>query len=235
MARPTTLIYSKTKVNKAADLLVSPPANIAAEQVYEALEIIQAFRDAHAYPMQKVRNGLVSFTNTCGVQSAVSQRHKRVPRILRKLRRMNRSMLARLEDIGGCRAVVASPDELERMYHHILKLWGADVVRDRDYITYPKEMGYRARHLVVLRDERRIEIQLRTDGQQRWANSIEELDARKGLNLKDGEGPQLLMRYFQLAGELIHAREYGIGLTQEFVDAFIDSRDAVIDAGYYTR
>lgn len=119
----------------------------------------------------------------------VSQRLKRMPRLIRKLDRKEGSKLARLEDIGGCRAVLATGQELERVHRRLKKRWAGQIVRERDYIAEPKSTGYRAVHLVVLRDERRIEVQLRTTSQQAWADAIERADARLGMTLKDGEGP----------------------------------------------
>ncbi len=68
-------------------------------------------------------------------------------------------------------------------------------------------------HYVVVRDGRAIEVQLRTRGQQQWADAAESADARLsgvGVNLKDGEGPAEMIEYFAAAGELIFLREYGL-------------------------
>jgi hypothetical protein len=61
----------------------------------------------------------------------VAQRLKRMNRILGKLQRMPGTKIARMEDIGGCRAVLANPAELDAVLRRIRRRW--DVVRDRDY------------------------------------------------------------------------------------------------------
>lgn len=243
---------SKSKIQKSGKLLqdLDKPGAIPVDgdQILEALRVMQAFRDAHAYPMLKVRVGLEGFVRTTRVRGNAAQRHKRVPRILRKLRRMRDqgggTNLARLEDIGGCRVVVANPAELDRLAAHIRKRWSHQFSREpRDYIRAPKPMGYRAMHFVIVRDGRAIEVQLRTRGQQQWADAVEEADARLGsrlgafgikVNLKDEEGPEDLVEYFRTAGEMIYRRESGLALDPAFLGEFDKARQGVIDAGYYT-
>lgn len=259
MAPPTKIeLPSQSAVNKAGKVLrdldrvkIGP---IDYERVTHCRRVVQAFRDAHGYPMQLVRGGLVSFVHTTGVEGYVSQRHKRVPRIVRKLRRMRDGTsggtgLARLEDIGGCRVVVATLDDLEKLHAHIHRVWGDDISRCRDYINLPegdaddqvchaqgpKAMGYRARHIVVQRDGMAIEIQLRTRGQQAWADAVEAADSRLKLNLKDEDGPEEMLEYFRTAGEMIYLQEAGIPADVEFHERWSAAREAVLDAGYYTR
>jgi len=146
---------------------------------------------------------------------------------------MQGTNLARLEDIGGCRAVLQDGEELRRVLRRMRRRWNDTIVRNRDYVTAPKAIGYRPVHLVVERDGRRIEVQLRTRGQQSWADAIETADTRLGMNLKDGEGPDLMVRYFAAAGELIYQREYGLPPTADLLTEFRAARAAVIEAGYY--
>ena len=86
------------------------------------------------------------------------------------------------------------------MRGRIEKRWKQQFGRDpRDYISHPKATGYRAVHFVVIRDGRAIEVQLRTRGQQQWAEAAEAADARlahRDVSLKDGEGPQEMLDYF---------------------------------------
>jgi hypothetical protein len=87
--------------------------------------------------------------------------------------------------------------------------WRDRLVAEYDYVRDPKESGYRAIHLVVMQDDRRIEIQLRTPWQDMWAQSAEEDTARLGLGLKFGLGPDDLREYYRLTAEVITAREEG--------------------------
>ncbi|MEH3033648.1 MAG: hypothetical protein PGN07_06335 [Aeromicrobium erythreum] len=99
-------------------------------------------------------------------------------------------------------------------------------------------MGYRAQHIIVVRNGRAIEIQLRTQGQQEWADAVEAADTRwgfRGVNLKDELGPEELKEYFRVAAEMIYRREFGVPVDTALMDEFDDARDAVVAAGYYTR
>ncbi len=241
-AVPTPIeLPSKTQINKCGDLLrdivllTSPSSAVDPSAIDHALGVVQAFRNAHGYPMTKVRVGIESMVRTEGISAAVSQRHKRVPRIVRKLVRMPQTSLARLEDIGGCRVVVDSPQDAEALLKRIRRNWHTSYARDpRDYVAYPKDIGYRAVHVVVRRDGRAIEVQVRTRGQQQWADAVEAIDSRLKLNLKDGVGPDSLVSYFSLAGKVIHAAEYAGEIPSDLTREFEVARKAVIDEGFYT-
>lgn len=235
---------SKNRVDKAGkflrDLDQLTLEEIDRDRLLNAFGVVQSFRDEHAYPMLKVRNGLQRFLVTTGVAGHVTQRHKRVPRILRKLRRMRDSPnggsgLYRMHDIGGCRVVLASVQDLDKYASHVRKRWGASFIKDHDYVSGPKPMGYRALHYVVQRDGRAIEVQLRTRGQQQWADAVESADSRiPGVNLKDESGPIELTEYFRVTGDVIHHREHGLDLPASLVEEFEAARSAVIAAGHYS-
>jgi hypothetical protein len=230
---------SKTRINKCGDALrrlvyTNDYPRVDDAEIDEAIRVVSTFRAAHAYPMQKIRYGLRSMVRTEGAQEVLAQRLKRVPRIIRKLHRMEKTNLARLEDIGGCRAVLANGPELERVRARVVKNWRHEFGREpRDYISQPKAIGYRAVHFVVKRDDRAIEVQLRTRGQQAWADAVEQADARLKLNLKDGTGPAEMVEYFSAAGEVIYLREYGQPVPSDVGERFNEARRAVVEAGYY--
>lgn len=113
--------------------------------------------------------------------------------------------------------------------------WGENIKRRRVYVDTPNAAGYRAHHFVVQRRERRIEVQLRTAGQQAWANAVEAMDSRRGLNLKDGVGPESLLEYFTLASKMIYSSEYDVALGEGDAEAFKIARQRVVDEGYYKR
>ncbi|NMO54970.1 RelA/SpoT domain-containing protein [Actinoplanes sp. TBRC 11911] len=165
---------SKTQINKCGKLLkramYGQLTMTDESEIEHAIEVVRQFRAAHAYPMLKVRSGLTSMVRTELADEAVTQRLKRVPRIVRKLHRMPNMPLASLEDVGGVRSVLLDGPQLEKVRARIMKNWRSQLIRDpRDYIESPKDIGYRAVHLVVERDGRAIEVQLRTRGQQEWA------------------------------------------------------------------
>lgn len=239
-------VASKSRINKCGELVrryVYEGEDVSNAELDEAVRVIHDFRAAHAYPLLKVRNGLTSMVRTEFADDVIGQRLKRVPRIVRKLQRTvgsstGTTMLARLEDIGGVRAILRDGNELNRVRRRLEKNWKHQFRRDpRDYIATPKTIGYRAVHFVVMRDDCAIEVQLRTRGQQQWAEAAETADARlahRGVNLKDGEAPAEMLEYFAAAGELIYRREYGLPVASELIAAFDAAREAVVNAGYYS-
>lgn len=238
---------SKSEINRCGEIVRKAAHEGLAvdnEVLEHAIEVISGFRAAHAYPMAKVRYGLSSMVRTENADVLVSQRLKRVPRIVRKLHRTvgsptGRTALARLEDIGGVRAILGDGPELDHVRARVEKRWKKDFKRPpRDYIMYPKEIGYRGVHFVVVRDGRCIEVQLRTRGQQQWADAAEAADARhgqRGVNLKDSDAPEEMLQYFSAAGEVIYRREYGIDIPFDLTRRFNAARRAVIEAGYYNE
>ena len=201
---------SKSRINKCGELVrkyAYESLNVPNDELDEALQVISNFRAAHAYPLVKVRLGLRSMVLTERADEVIGQRLKRIPRIIRKLQRTvnsatGKTALARLEDIGGVRAVLRDGAELDRVRRRIERNWKHSFRRERDYIAEPKDIGYRAVHFVVVRDQRAIEVQLRTRGQQQWAEAAEAADARlgsRGVNLKDAEGPEVMLEYFRAA------------------------------------
>jgi hypothetical protein len=114
---------SKSQINRCGELIrrVSHEGlQIDPEKINEAVRVIFDFRGAHSYPLAKVRLGLRSMIVTEGADEVIGQQLKRVPRIIRKLQRTvgsaeGRTALARLEDIGGVRAVVRNGSELDRV------------------------------------------------------------------------------------------------------------------------
>jgi hypothetical protein len=86
--------------------------------------------------------------------------------------------------------------------------------RTRDYISDPKDDGYRSVHLIYRFmgngtsspwNKLWIEIQLRTSLQHAWATAVETVDAFTNENLKFGDGSYDWKRFFQLVSAM-HAR-----------------------------
>lgn len=211
------------------------PDKHSVEKSSNAIGVLDSFRAEHQIPTNRVTLGLRSMVSTAtGKPPVITQRLKRAPRIVRKLARLETSMLARLEDIGGCRAVLDTPAEMEAVRARIEKNWARDITRRRDYVDLSNPMGYRALHFTVKRYERKVEVQLRTVGQQLWANAIEAADSRLNLTLKDGVGPDSMLEYFSALGNFIYHHEYA-ETTDEIRDRLLTAENAVISDGYYTR
>lgn len=177
------------------------------EAVLEAGAIVFDFRASFQRPLDKVTIQLRRFVRREVEEVIVAQRLKRLPTIIDKLGRQPSMDITRMQDIGGCRAVLPSAREVEQVASRITQHWRID--RAYDYVTDPKPSGYRATHLVVIRDGRLIEIQLRTPGQQQWAEAVERAGSRLRVSVKDGQGPPEILRFFELLGSVIALEEAG--------------------------
>lgn len=233
---------SKTRIRKSGEVLRSAlfdsGSSFDLAELDEAFEVVKCFRRAHQEPMAKVRNGLTSMVNTLGFDPVITQRLKRSERIIRKLHRsvespQGRTSLDRLEDIAGVRVILPDQAAVRTLVERIGDRWV--VHRDRDYVTKPQPTGYWARHIIVVRDSRFVEIQLRTPLQQEWANAIETADTRFGLTLKDGVGPMSMVTYFALAAKQLQAQELGHTVDRATLEAFREARELVVHEGYYKK
>jgi len=185
--------------------------------------LVLDYRIGFQDPLNRVTMGVRSFVKSEGAPIVVAQRLKRMVTIVRKLGRFQRMQLARMQDIGGCRAIIPSRAQFEGVAARIRKTW--DVRRFDDYAAEPKSTGYRAVHVVVNRRGRLIEIQLRTPLEQRWAAEVDRAGGQLGDFLKDGFGPEEIVNaYRELADEI--ARSSG-ELTDEMYDRFAQIRAQV--------
>ncbi|MCL4836455.1 MAG: RelA/SpoT domain-containing protein [Thermoanaerobaculia bacterium] len=154
------------------------------------------------------------------------QRFKRLERIIDKLVRYPKMRLSQMEDIGGCRAVLASLEDVSSAVEHIHRQWG-DRAKATDYIASPKPDGYRGIHIIERRDGRLIEVQLRTRNQHAWAEAVERLDLAFGYGLKEGQGPADLREYFRLGADRLAAEDEGTALDSAAEARFDTLREQV--------
>lgn len=186
---------------------------------WNAWAIVSDFRSTFQKPLDKVTIQLRRYvTYESPANIFVAQRLKRLPTIMNKLGREPTMDVTRMQDIGGCRAVLPTQDDVARVFDRIVGHW--DVQTVYNYVADPKPSGYRAIHVVVLRDERLIEIQLRTELQHEWAVAVESVGARIGASVKDREGPGFVLRYFEMAGRGIALVESGETADDAFVEEF---------------
>jgi putative GTP pyrophosphokinase len=229
-------VPSVTKVNQVGDILrefatmttASTARRFSLAQTLEAFEIVEIWRAAHAKPLQATTMGLRSRVTTagCSDMSRVSQRLKRIPTILDKLRREPGMELGRMADIGGCRAVLADLGEVYCVLDRYRKRAAPEVVQVRDYIATPKDDGYRAVHVIVRYHGRRIEVQLRTRVQHEWAYTVESVTSRFGLAIKSGGGPAPVRDWFQAVSEAMALEERGQPVDAELLHRVHTLREA---------
>lgn len=230
---------SRTQINRAGEALRrwweddGPLAEEDRDAVIEAFRVMIQFRESFQTPMGKTAMGLRSMVKSewpelaePGARIPVVQRLKRREQILNKLSRLPTTVLSNMGDIGGCRAVLQDRDMVDRVARRIRKNWLIHG-RVRDTRDEPSESGYRGLHFIVIRDGRRIEVQLRDPREQEWAVAVERTGARLGLGLKEGEGPSELKEYFRLASLGMYRDAAGLGNDNAFNMEFDAARNAV--------
>lgn len=150
----------------------------------------------------------------------VAERLKRMESIVGKLQREEGMQLYRMQDLGGCRMVLPTLNDVylfsekfqkSRIRHELKKL--------NDYIKTPKKSGYRSLHLVyrfrtdtIEKDiynqyPMLIELQFRTHLQHIWATALETIGLFTNQALKAGQGNGQILRFFVLASSLFAIRE----------------------------
>jgi len=154
----------------------------------------------------------------------VAQRFKRFPSILNKLQRYPTMSLARMQDIGGCRAILADGEEVAQVLRRLRKNWKIPDNRVKDYVRNPAASGYRGVHVIAEKDGRLIEVQLRTPTQHEWAIAVERMGSRFGFDLKSGAGPAPLLEFFQVASEGMGLEERNEPADDAFMARYAEAR-----------
>jgi putative GTP pyrophosphokinase len=190
-----------------------------------AVQTLWAYRASFAYPTTKINANLRHYVKKANCDILIAQRMKRLPRILEKLHRHPRMRMSQMQDVGGCRAILPSQSAVYDVAAGLARNW--DIVTSDDYVTEPRPTGYRALHVIVKRDGRPIEVQLRTIGQQDWADEIERLDGKYAYGLKVGEGPSDVLEYTRLFAELIWTTENGQTINRESLQRLRHLRETV--------
>jgi len=215
-----TLEYSPEEINKSGEILKNK--NSSKERIDNALDILNNFRASHSYPLHIFQINLKNNSSRKDKNALISQRLKRASSIIKKLNRKyssNSSLkLFQIQDIAGCRAVVKDYSLAKEIFDFYLK--GRNLkhkfVKSNDYVTYPKEDGYRSFHIVYEfksdkgkknYNGRRVEIQIRTRLQHLWATAVETVDFFTRQNLKLNEGDPKWKEFFRLVSSAFAIKE----------------------------
>ncbi len=183
-----------------------------------ALSVAGNWRSAHGYPLHVFNQLLRNRAKVVDSGALVAQRLKRLPSIISKLQRFNAMQLSTMQDLGGCRAVVRSMRNLERLIEIYEKqpTTAAKFISKKDYILNPKPDGYRGAHFVYEYQGKsqegafcglKIEVQLRTRLQHSWATAVETIDTFTDEALKSGLGSESWKRFFALTASAIALKE----------------------------
>ena len=191
------------------------------EEVREARDVVEAYRSAHAAPSNAAYMGLRSCLTSEGFDLDVSRRLKRLPTIEDKLRRLPEMDLSSMQDVGGCRAVLDSQEQVQRVVERFFansRRRNQRPDKIRNYVAEPRDSGYQAIHIYTRYHGRRIEVQLRTRDQDSWAKIVEDLTSSTGVDVKNGDGPDEVHKLLRELSEGLSKRETGQPYTEALMD-----------------
>lgn len=202
--------YSRKAVNWAGALVSGENyVLVNNDEQTKAQEILGNWRSSHSYPINTFQASLRKKLRSIEKNALVAQRLKRIPSIIGKLQRFPKMQLARMQDIGGLRAIVKNVANVYELRNKLIKSrFDHELINEKDYIQSPKNSGYRGIHLVYKYKSRKakdydgllIEIQLRSKLQHAWATAVETTGTFLQQSLKTSHGAEEWLHFFSMAG-----------------------------------
>ncbi|HAF45663.1 MAG TPA: hypothetical protein DCK83_12220 [Gallionellaceae bacterium] len=185
---------------------------------HATLAVINNWRGSHAYPLNTFQMNLRNTARRFEKNPLIAQRIKRLFSIGHKLDRFPTMKLSQMQDLGGCRAILAHVSSVNNIakYYAEQSAIKHSLASVDDYIGEPKSSGYRGIHLVYryfsdkkkfMYNGMKIEIQLRSKYQHAWATAVETVGMFSGQALKSSLGSEEWQRFFSLMGSVIAIRE----------------------------
>lgn len=214
-ARPE---FSKKQVNFAGKNLANRDfSTIDGLRAYgHSLDVINNFRSIHGHPLNTFQTTLRIKGRHVDKNIIVAQRVKRLSSIEIKLERFPTMTLSQMQDIGGCRGVVGTVDNVNALVGAYLKSDLKHKLHTHDdYMLVPKPTGYRGIHLIYryfsdkidTYNSLKIEMQIRSQAQHAWATAVEIVGTFTRQALKSSQGEEDWLRFFALMGSAIAVME----------------------------
>ncbi|SFC45484.1 hypothetical protein SAMN05216204_106124 [Massilia yuzhufengensis] len=170
------------------------------------MDVLSYWRFSHEKALDSAFNLLQDIARKKDKATIFAKRLKRYASIVAKLRRFEQMKLKNMQDIGGCRAIVANEKKLRQLVRDLRKRsefkTAQGKIRSKDYIKNPKDDGYRGYHLIGQfsgdnSEKKSIEIQIRTALQHDWATALEIVDLFTGQALKSNRGDAAWKTFFR--------------------------------------
>lgn len=210
-----SLSVSKKEIGRAGDRLVSQ-RDLNEKYKEDDVQILHEWRMLHLYPLNKMSFYLDREAISLNKNALLSSRIKRLPSIVTKLARFPEMKLNKMQDLGGCRAILDNLDQVYKLADSIkTSRFLHELVRTDDYMKDVKDSGYRSFHMVYSFQNKkypslnglRIEMQIRTAIQHSWATAVEMVGLFRKESLKSGFGDVKWLRFFELVSELFYKIE----------------------------
>lgn len=206
------MALTKSKIDRAG-IAFAKDSFRNVEEMIELENVFDEYRKSHLEPLSETTLELQRWLNEYGHDYYIAQRLKRKPQIIRKLNRLS-VRLTQLQDIGGCRIIVEKNELVDKIIKFLerkIKNTGElNLVRITDYREKGRDItGYRSVHLLLERNGKKLELQLRSRIQHHWAESIERTSVIYGHHLKESEGDERVISYFQKLSDAFFEIESG--------------------------
>jgi ppGpp synthetase/RelA/SpoT-type nucleotidyltranferase len=210
------MMITKGKINRVGEYLIGKNHAISEN---EANDVLKYFRLIHQHPMILFRHTIDRKLKKHDIIALVSQRLKRIPSIVKKLKIQKNMKLSRMQDIGGLRIVVNTIKEVNLIRVEFKKTenhgnFKFTFINEDNYIKNPPESGYRSIHMIYKYDKSikldkqcRVEIQIRTKLQHSWATAVEVTGTYLNQPLKQGFGEDKYLNIFKKISKLFISLE----------------------------
>ena len=147
---------SKNELNRIGMRIVD------SKETYEDLQKLSDFRAEHSKIIKSfvwslrsiIKNKKVRISNREN-SIIISQRLKRLPSIIGKLKRFKNLDVGRMQDLAGARIILSNLKDTEEIANYLIekvyKSKGKNnflFIREKNYIKKPKEDGYRSIHQI---------------------------------------------------------------------------------------
>lgn len=144
-------------------------------------------------------------------QFDISWREKHLGTIRAKLKRQETARLSQIRDVAGCRIVIAAGRQSQKsVVDELQREFGSSVRKTINYLE-KSQIGYRAIHLELLYNGVLVEIQVRTQMQHAWAESMERLGDIAGRDVR-------YVKNFGFEHLAQSGRTLAIGLSKSLID-----------------
>ncbi|MBU6474859.1 MAG: RelA/SpoT domain-containing protein, partial [Alphaproteobacteria bacterium] len=226
---------SKSKIDKAGRALAKYDYKDEVEYI-ELEELFDEHRMSHLQPLSETTIELQRLMAGYGREYYIAQRLKRKPQIIRKLNRLS-VRLSQLQDIGGCRIIVEKNSDvislLKYLEGHTTEKSVYSIKNMTDYRERGRDdTGYRALHVLLERNGYALELQIRSQIQHYWAESIERTSVVYGHHLKEQEGDRRVINYFKMLSDAFYEVEAGRNPSREKrleIDALTEECRGIIE------
>lgn len=185
---------SRTQVDKLGERLRT--GHTSKDDLELLDEYRRSFAAAYAEVIRRIRE-------TTGLHPT-GRPAKSTNSVIEKLRREMSIRLSQMQDIAGCRIIVADRGEQDRLLATLEKTLGRVSVGDR---RLNPSHGYRAVHAIVRMAGKSVEVQIRTAPQHVWAEISEKLSDVLDPAIKYGGGPAPIQDLLMRMSEGINANE----------------------------